>query len=208
MNNPNGLAVDTQARVWVAESRQFAAPRFALVGRWQAAAGVLRPDRIRRRRHARSARSDAVLLQRAGIQARLGQGDRRVGAGLLSPRRHAARSRNGAFWPDTPLYPPQQPERQYFTSCYTHSPIDGDRSRSFGCIEDGLARLVAGLGDAQRWPALRGEEFPPLWPAGTKPEAQYPKPEESATFAWTDANGDELPQPDEVKFIRQGCRAA
>ncbi len=68
-------------------------------------------------------------------------------------------------------------------------------------LKEGQARLVAALGDAYSWPALREAAFLPHWPKGTKPQIEHPKPEEAASFCWTDADGDELPQPGEVKFV-------
>ena len=64
------------------------------------------------------------------------------------------------------------------------------------------ARLVAALGNAHSWPVPREAEFRSLWPEGTKPDEENPKPEALATFAWTDANHDGRPQPGEVQFSK------
>ncbi|HEY1786279.1 MAG TPA: hypothetical protein VGG30_12045, partial [Pirellulales bacterium] len=204
MNNPNGLAVDTQSRVWVTESDN--APR--RVSLWSAdgqllrafygpteygGGGLLDPH-------------DKTRFYYKGLEFKL---DWEKGTDQLVNVFYRANKKQPfpqrPYWPDTPLYPPQQPQRQYFTSCYTHG-VAGGMITFIWKLDGGLAHLVAALGDAQNWPELRGEEFLPLWPAGTKPNAQWPKPDEVATFAWTDADGDELPQPNEVKFIRQSCK--
>ena len=65
------------------------------------------------------------------------------------------------------------------------------------------ARLVAALGNAHAWLVLRDAEFRSLWPQGTTPEDENPKPESLATFAWTDANNDGRPQPAEVQFFKE-----
>ncbi|MFO0929478.1 MAG: hypothetical protein U0736_21025 [Gemmataceae bacterium] len=111
----------------------------------------------------------------------------------------------GPFSPDTPLYPAGRTGRRYFTSCYTHTPTHGDVA--FVWLDEArAARLVAAVGDAHSWPVLREPAFRRAWPAGTTPEAEHPRPEGRATFAWTDGNGDGRPQPDEVQFIRGGAR--
>jgi hypothetical protein len=205
MNNPSGVAVDWQNRVWVAEADN--SPR--RVSLWSSAGnllrafygpteygggGVLDP-------------TDPTRFYYKGMEFKLdwNQGTNELVRVFYRPGPDQPYY-HGAFSPDTPLYPPQQPGRQYFTSCYTKNPAMGDHVVFIWLLVDGQARMVAALGDAQNWPKLCGEPFRAAWPAGTKPDAVYPNRNESAAFSWTDANGDGRPQRDEVKFIVQQPR--
>ena len=199
MNQPNGLAVDSQGRVWVAEADN--SPR--RVSLWSAkgelvrafygpteygGGGVLDP------------KEDTRFFYK-GLEFAL---DWKTGTDKLT--RVFARpnpllsAHSGHFSPDTPLYPPTQKGQRYFTSCYTHNPTNGD-DVAFVWSDDGTqAHLVAALGLAQAWPLLRSEAFRSRWPAGTKPEEENPKPEAGAIFSWSDANHDGQPQPEEVEL--------
>lgn len=207
MNNPNGLAVDSQGRLWVAEADNF--PRRVSV--WNAkgelaktfygpteygGGGVLDPQ-------------DKTRFFYKGMEFKL---DWKKGTDQLvrvfwrpDPILEA---HGGHFSPDTPLYPfwflgdDDRPEakRRYFTSCYTHNPTGGDQV-AFIWYDDGkIAKLEAAAGDARAWKALLDPSFLPFWPAGSKPESERVKPEEATAFLWEDLNQDGLPQPKEVTF--------
>jgi hypothetical protein len=106
------------------------------------------------------------------------------------------------FSPDTPLYPETQKGQRYFTSCYTHNPTGGDHVAFVWRDDPKAAQLVAAMGSAHSWPLLRSAEFRALWPEGTKAEDENPPAGKQATFAWSDANGDGSPQPNEVRFYQ------
>ena len=199
LNNPNGLAVDSQGRVWVAESDNY--PRRVSV--WSVkgelvrafygpteygGGGVLDPQ-------------DSARFYYKGMEFKL---DWKAGTDVLT--RVFARpdpllsGPYGNYSPDTPLYPSEQKGRRYFTSCYTHNPTNGDDIAFVWQDDAKAARLVAALGNAHSWSVLREAEFRSLWPEGTKPDEENPKPEALATFAWTDANHDGRPQPAEVQL--------
>ena len=202
MNEPNGLAVDSQGRMWVAEAdnspRRVSlwSPKGELVRAFYGpteygGGGTLDPK-------------DNTRFFYKGLEFQL---DWKAGTDNLT--RVFARpnplllAHSGHFSPDTPLYPPTQNGHRYFTSCYTHNPTNGD-DVAFVWSDDGTqARLVAGLGLAHAWPALRGEAFRSRWPAGAKPEEENPQPEAGAIFSWSDTNHDGQPQPEEVQ-ISQG----
>ena len=205
LNNPNGLAVDTAGRVWVAECDNY--PRRVSVwtteGQLQRAfygpseyggGGVLDPR-------------DPTRFYYKGMEFRL---DWETGTDSLA--RVFARpdpslaAHYGLYSPDTPLYPAAQKDRRYFTSCYTHTPTHGDDVAFVWLDGDEQARLVAALGNAHSWSVLRNPELYDLWPEGTKPEEERPRPEAQAAFAWTDTNKDGRPQPGEVQIVKGLCR--
>ncbi|MBN2475476.1 MAG: hypothetical protein JXB62_12770 [Pirellulales bacterium] len=205
MNNPNGLAVDTQGRVWVAECDNY--PRRVSV--WRAdgklvrafygpteygGGGVLDPR-------------DRSRFYYKGMEFRL---DWKTGTDSLV--RVFARpdpllaAHYGPYSPDTPLYPAAEEGRRYFTSCYTHTPTHGDDVAFLWLDGQEKARLVAAFGSAHSWSVLREAAFRSRWPEGTKPEEERPRPEEATAFAWTDGNEDGRPQPAEVQFVKALCR--
>jgi lysophospholipase L1-like esterase len=208
MNNPNGLAVDSQGRVWVAEADDH--PRRVSV--WSAdgtlarafygpteygGGGTLDPqDRTRFFYKGLEFKLDWETATDQLVRVFSRNDDPLLGAHY------------GSFSPDTPLYPKAagkaaaaaKPPRRYFTSCYTHAPTNGDDVAFIWLDGDAGTNLVAALGNAHAWPVLRGEEFRSRWPEGTTPDKDSPPAEKQATFAWSDANGDRRPQPDEVQF--------
>jgi hypothetical protein len=208
MNNPNGLAVDSQGRVWVAEADDH--PRRVSV--WSAdgklarafygpteygGGGTLDPQDRNRffykgLEFTLDWEKDTDQLVRV-----FSRNDNPLLAAHYSP-----------FSPDTPLYPAVEkagatgkPSRRYFTSCYTHAPTNGDDVSFIWVDGDAGTKLVAALGNARAWPVLRGEEFRDRWPEGTTPDKDSPPPDKQATFAWSDTNNDGRPQPDEVQVV-------
>ncbi len=205
LNNPNGLALDSEGRLWVAEADNF--PRRVSV--WSANGELSRafygPTEYGGGGMQDS--QDATRFFYKGMEFAL---DWKAGTDQL--KRVFARpdplmeAHGGHFSPDTPLYPTARKGERYFTSCYTHNPTGGDNA-AFLWRDDGkLAHLVAGLGDAHAWAVLRTPEFRSIWPEGTKPEDENPNPDKHATFVWTDTNGDGKPQPDEVHMIKGPAR--
>lgn len=202
MNNPNGLAVDSQGRVWVTEADDF--PR--RVSLWSAQ-GELQRAFYGPTEYGGGGTLDPVDKTRfyyKGLEFKL---DWAKGTDELTrvfyrpdPILHA---HYGHFSPDTPLYPASRKGERYFTSCYTHNPTSGDNIAFIWRDESNGAQLVAAFGNAHAWPLLVEKEFRERWPAGTKPEAEHPKPEEQAAFAWSDTNGDGRPQPEELQFLKQ-----
>jgi hypothetical protein len=205
LNNPNGLAVDTQGRVWVAEADN--SPR--RVSLWSnkgelvrafygpteyGGGGTLDP-------------MDSSRFYYKGLEFRL---DWRTGTDQLvrifsrpDPLLHA---HNAYYSPDTPLYPAGAAGRRYFTSCYTHAPTNGDDVAFVWLDDNQQTRLVAALGNAHAWEVLREPEFRSLWPNGSKPEEDNPPPESCATFTWTDGNNDGRPQAAEVHLLKAHSR--
>lgn len=200
LNNPNGLAVDSQGRLWVAEADNQ--PRRVSV--WNAKAEFLRafygPTEYGGGGVLDS--QDASVFFYKGMEFHLNWL-----AGRDQLRRIFYRpdplleGHYGHYSPDTPLYPAATGKR-YFTSCYTHNPTNGDSVAFVWRDDEPAAKLTAALGSANAWPLLSTAAFRALWPEGTKPDEENPRAEQQCTFAWGDANGDGVPQPDEVKMVR------
>ncbi len=201
LNNPNGLALDSQGRLWIAEAdnapRRVSvwSPKGELVRAFYGpteygGGGVLDPQ-------------DATRFFYKGLEFHL---DWKAGTDTLTRVFYRPdpllEAHSGHYSPDTPLYPEAQKGQRYFTSCYTHNPTGGDHAAFIWRDGAKTAQLVAALGSAHSWPLLRGPEFRALWPEGTKPEDENPPEEKQATFAWSDANGDGRPQPEEVRIIK------
>ena len=202
LNNPNGIAVDSRGRVWIAEADNYPrrvslwSPSGQLVRAFYGpteygGGGTLDPE-------------DSTRFYYKGLEFQL---DWQTGTDRLvrvfarpDPLLHA---HYGHYSPDTPLYPGGKSGRRYFTSCYTHTPTGGDHVAFLWLDDAPQTRLVAALGNAHAWPVLREAEFLSLWPQGTRPEVEQPNPEAQATFAWTDANHDGRPQPAEVRFLKE-----
>ena len=206
MNTPNGLALDSQGRVWVAENDNY--PRRVSV--WSAEGKLVRafygPTEYGGGGALDSRDADVFFYK--GMEFAL---DWKTGTDSL--KRVFARpdplleAHGGHYSPDWPLYPSQGNGRRYFTSCYTHNPTGGDNA-AFIWLDSGReARLVAALGDAHAWKFLREQpEFRSVWPAGTKPEEENPQPDKHATFLWFDLNTDGKPQPDELQMTPGAAR--
>lgn len=205
LNNPNGLAVDTQGRVWVTEADNF--PRRVSV--WSASGELIRAF-YGPTEYGGGGTLDPVDSSRfyyKGLEFRL---DWKTGTDQLAriysrpnPLLHA---HYGHYSPDTPLYPSGRSGRRYFTSCYTHTPTNGDDVSFVWLDDEKQAKLVAALGNAHSWHVLREPEFRSFWPSGSKPGEENPRPESLATFTWTDANNDGRPQPTEVRFSKVRSR--
>ncbi len=199
MNQPNGIAIDRQGRIWVAEDdyhpkrisvwsksgellRAFYGPTEYGGG------GVLDPR-------------DRARFYYKGLEFRLDwdNGSDQLVRVFYRPD-DLLRAHYGPHSPDTPLYPESRPGARYFTSCYTYNPTNGAGAAFLWLDEPKAARLVAGLGSAHEWDLLKTEPFRKLWPDGLDPAGDRWK--NPAVFCWSDLDGDARPQPAEVRFVR------
>lgn len=206
MNNPNGLALDSEGRVWVAENDNH--PRRVSV--WTRKGELVRAFYGPTEYGGGGALDsrDANVFLYKGLEFAL---DWKSGSDSLkrvfSRPEPLLEAHSGHYSPDWPLYPAQGKGRRYFTSCYMHNPTGGDNA-AFLWIDTGKeARLVAGFGDAHAWKFLLEQpEFRAVWPAEMKPEEKNTKAEKRAMFLWVDLNADGKPQPNEIQMARGEVR--
>ncbi len=205
LNNPNGIALDSQGRLWVAEADNY--PR--RVSLWTAEGKLVRAFYGPTEYGGGGVldAQDAARFFYKGMEFTL---DWKTGTDQLQrvfARPEPILEAHGGFYsPDYPLYPQGGKGRRYFTSCYTHNPTGGDHAAFIWRDEATAAKLVAGLGDAHHWEILRTPEFRSCWPEGTKPEEPNPPPDRHAAFVWADLNDDGRPQPNEVKMVKETVR--
>ncbi|WP_047814393.1 NHL repeat containing protein [Rhodopirellula islandica] len=211
INTPNGIAIDSQGHVWVAES-DFRPKRISIWNpHWNSqqgatlvkafygpgeygGGGVLDPV-------------DQTRFYYKGLEFRL---DWKEGTDELVRVFHRPadwlRGHYTSYSPDTPLYPNLASENEvvqadrYFTSCYTTNPTSGDRIAFVWLDHPDRAQLVAGIGAAQSLSLLKQAEFRVCWPKGLNPNG--PAHQNQALFAWSDLNGDERMQPNEITMRR------
>lgn len=206
LNNPNGIAIDSQGRLWVAEADNF--PRRVSV--WSSEGELLRgfygPTEYGGGGVLDS--RDANVFFYKGLEFTLDwkKGTDKLVRVFYRPDPLLS-AHFGPFSPDYPLYPTERKGTRYFTSCYTHNPVSADHA-AFIWRDDGDAgaKLVAGAGDAHHWAILHGEAFRTIWPEGTNPSDQHPNPNKQVFFVWSDKNNDGAPQPNEVQMTKQGAK--
>lgn len=199
MNHPSGMAVDSNNRLWVAENDYL--PKRVSVWNpdgtlWKAfygpskygGGGMLDPRDKTRFLYAdenRGAMEFTLDWEKGG--ARLTQVYYRPETGDLELPDHAAA-------PELAVY---HQGRRYFTNCFNSNPTGGSSAMVF--IErDGLARPVAGMGNAADWKVLQTPAF------ATRRSAVSGDRQGPLLFLWSDANDDSQAQPEEVFFHASG----
>ena len=85
---------------------------------------------------------------------------------------------------------------RWYSNWHDSSPVGGTNYAIVWRERGGIAVPAAAIGDAQCWPLLKGDGFRARWPQGVDPKADRWR--NRAVFAWSDADGDGQPEPDEV----------
>jgi hypothetical protein len=202
MNNPNGLGIDSQGRVWVAEA-DYHPKRVSL---WTAQGDLVRafygPGEYGGGGMLDSRDKNRFFYK--GLEFRLDwqQGTDKLLRVFFRPS-DLFEAHGGPYSPDAPLYPPARSGERYFTSCYTHNPTGGDSVSLIWHDDGSRARLVSALGNAHRWKVLESPSLREAWPLGVDPLGDDQR--NPAAFVWTDRDGDGLPQPAEVKIVKAIC---
>lgn len=202
MNNPAGLTVDSQMRLWVAECDYL--PKRVSV--WSLDGNLLKAF-YGPAKYGGGGTLDSRDRNRF-FYADEGRGAIEFGLdwekGTSQPLRVYYRPgpddmklafRSGA--PETPLY---LENRRYFTNAYNSSPTGGHGTAFIFLDKDGLAKPVAAAGQAKNWELFTRPEFSALLPAGTD-LVKGKGGKDSVFFIWNDLNGDYQAQPGEVAVM-------
>jgi len=202
MQNPNGITIDSQGRLWVAET-DFQPKRVSvwstdgkLVKAYYGPAeygggGMLDPvDKTLYYNHGMAFRLDWT----AGTDQIIRVFHRPQPEDLKMPDGFGV---NGL--PETPLY---RDGKRYFTNCYNSNPTNGAPIAVIWQEKNGLAVPVAAIGCANLWSVLQGDVYKSRWPAGIDLKGDYWR--NLTFFTWSDLNGDGQIQPEELT-MRKGA---
>ena len=196
LNNPRGIAVDANGRLWVAEE-DYQPKRVSVWNPdgslWKAfygpgeygGGGRLDPR-------------DKTRFYYHGMEFRLDweQGSSRLDNVFWRPGGDVPDGHHSAGLPERPIY---LGRRQYLTNEFDSNPTGGTASVTIWLLDNGLARPVAAMGRTANWSLLADAAYRDRWPVGLEPNDDYWN--HPGTFAWSDRNGDGQPQPDEVTIV-------
>jgi len=191
MQKPSGMTIDSRGRLWVAES-DYSPKRVSVwsrAGQFETAfygppgyggGGSLDPlDPTR-----------FYLAYGSGLEFQIDWRTRHS----VPVHRYWMDSPNelrlGADWHAAPQTPIVVEGRRYMTNAFSNSPGGFGSVVGIWRIENGLAVPAACAGAFADWPPLQAEQFRPLVPENTDPRRLF--------FVWSDVNGDQRPQVEEV----------
>ncbi len=192
MNHPQGLAVDGNGRLWVAENDYL--PKRVSVWNadgslWKAfygpgkygGGGTLDSNDATRFLYAQPTEGtlEFRLDWQSGTSKLTNVLVRREPGDMELPFRAA-----------TPELPLRAGGRRYLTNSFNTNPTSGHSSALIYLEKEGIAQPVAAMGRASQWSVLQGAAFRANWPGGAK----------DALYVWADGNGDGRAQPGEVRY--------
>jgi hypothetical protein len=205
MNNPRGIALDGEGRLWVAEEDH--APKRISV--WSGDGKVINafygPARYGGGGNLSADKKhffyyDAKNGSGGGMQFEL---DWEKGTSKLVNIYHRYKLDDwpmvaglGYTGPQTPI---ELNGRTYLTNAFNSNPTNGAGIVGLWHLRDGTTVMCAAAGHANEWPLLRGEIFKARWPGGALPDKEKAR---NIFFVWSDLNGDAQVQPDEVSFTK------
>ena len=192
MNHPQGVAVDGNGRLWVAEN-DFLPKRVSVWNAdgtlWKAfygpgkygGGGTLDSNDATRFLYAQPTQGtlEFQLNWQTGASKLTGVLVRREPGDMELPFRAA-----------TPELPLRANGRRYLTNSFNTNATQGHGSALIYLETNGVAQPVAAMGRASQWIVLQGAPFKAGWPAGAK----------DVLYAWADGNGDGRAQPAEVRY--------
>jgi hypothetical protein len=204
LNRPAGVAADDRGRLWITEANTQ--PK--RVGLWDAA-GTLQRAWYGPSRYGGGGTLDGfdrTLFYNYGMAFRL---DWKTGTLALERILWIAPQMDDGerqqFPPDKifsdgmPECPHRVNGRHFFSNWHNSNPCQGTNLVTVWEDRDGALKPIAAMGDVRGWKLLRTPAFAGSWPAG----ALEAKPSPKLWCSWTDADGDGVMQPGEVK-IRPG----
>jgi hypothetical protein len=89
---------------------------------------------------------------------------------------------------------------RYFTNVYMGYPTQGVSIAMLYLDTGGVIRPAAAFGKANDWSVLKTAAFRPLWPKGIDPDSRTPQ--NSVQFSWSDLNNNGQVDPAEVTFSK------
>jgi len=198
MNNPNGLALTGDGRLWVAEE-DFRPKRVSI---WTAQGDFVKAfygpteyggggklDPVDKRRFYYQGMEFAIDWEKGTSQLR-----------SVFYRPEEQRYTVGGT-PETPIY---LGGRQYMTNIYNSNPVGGPTVAGLWQMRDGVAVLVAAVGQANDWDTLKSPELLAAVPKGLdikKPSHSGPLPHRCPVlFAWSDTNSNGQIDVSELSF--------
>jgi hypothetical protein len=199
MNNPNGLALTDDGRLWVAEE-DFQPKRVSV---WTArgdfikafygpteygGGGVL--DSADKRRFYYQGMEFAIDWEKGTSQLR---------SVFYRPEEQRYAGPGGK--PELPIH---LHGRQYMTNIYNSNPVGGPTVAGVWQLRDGVAVLVAAVGQANDWEVLKSPALLAAVPKGLdikKPASRGPLPHRCPVlFAWSDTNANGRIDAGELSF--------
>ena len=211
MNNPLGLAIDENNRVWVTEDNYL--PKRVSVWNtdgtlWKAFYGPGKYggggtiDPLDKTRYILAEPSQGTMEFKLDWKT----GESRLNRVLLRSRADAMPLPIRSAAPELPLV---HNGKKYYTNGFNINPTNGDVSATIYIEKNNVIQPVAALGSGWGWDLLKTEPFKAKWPQGIDLSV-HPYSNGGATeamFAWSDSNGDGKAQPDEVSY-RQAKQVA
>lgn len=201
MNNPRGMAVDSNGHLWVAEDDLQ--PKRVSVwtidgqlvkaiygGPEYGGGGALDPtDKTRFYYHAMEFKLDwkAGMSNLVSVLLRAGQDD------IVLPR----------F--STPDSVEHSHGHRYFDNTYSVYGTNGVGIAVLYLDTNGIIRPVAAFGRAYDWDLLKGEAFEAYWPQ--RDDLSKHRVSDQVMFSWSDTNNNGKVDPDEVTFLKTSVAA-
>lgn len=200
MNHPDGLAVDSSNRLWVAEN-DYQPKRvsvWTLEGKFVRAfygpseyggGGKLDPE-------------DKTKFYYHGMEFRLDweKGRDQIVNVFHRPGPDDLKTPDGYGSDGLPQEPHYIGGKKYFSNDHNGNPTGGPGVALIWQEVNHIARPVAGFGRVQDWKLLKAQRFAALWPAGANAKGDQAR--NSACFVWSDLNSDGEVQPEEVQFLK------
>ena len=198
MNNPNGIAIDSNNHLWVAET-DFQPKRVSI---WSTDGKLLNAfyGPAEYGGGGKLDPTDKTRFYFHGMEFSL---DWEKGASKLKQvlYRPTGETSIGGRDPGTPEDAIYVDGRRYFSNSYNSSPTNGANVVTIWLDVNGICVPVAGAGRANDSDLLKQDAFKSKWPAGVDLKGDYWK--NQAMFCWSDLNGDGKLQPDEVVIVKK-----
>ena len=205
MTDPDGLAIDSNDHLWVAENN-FQPKRLSV---WETKTGKLWKAFYGGPEYGGGGQLDSRnpnVFYYGGMTLALDFPRRATKPSTIFYNREADPLQTTYEWGGAPQQPIHRGRRTYLTDCYNLHPTNGLPLATLWLMQrNGVARAVAALGRANDWKLLKTDMFRARWPRGVDPDGANwwygdGAARNGTLFAWWDANGDGKVQPAEVQM--------